>query len=414
MVSRKDVTEVFTPRMSEVNSTMYVHRPLHEKMLTRAVKRNSHTLIFGDSGNGKSWLYKSVLDDIKVPYVIANCANASRMGSLTKEICNTLIEPGTVKKLGFSEEKAAEIGAYFLKGGLKHTGNYEVSSDEPLLEAFKLFHDARPDKKILVLDNLESIFQSNDIMTELADIIILLDDSRYSACNINMLIVGIPNGVLQYFRETKNAESVANRVTEINKVSGLDSGQVQSIVSKGFYQLKVALTGSSLKEIADHVWHVTLGTAQRVHEYCEILAYEIDDNGWRYDSRLLKKADKVWLSQGLRHSYQVVEGHLNSRETSVARRNQVIFCISKIRVHQFDSNVIDKQIRKEFPDTIPETNMGVGAILNDLSKGESPLLNKNSKANTFSVRDPRYLMCIRLMLYRDPNTSKVIKRNFSR
>ena len=66
-------------------------------------------------------------------------------------------------------------------------------------------------KKIIVLDNLESIFSSEKLMDELADIVILLDDSRYAECNINILIVGIPNGVLHYFSQTKNVESVLNQ-----------------------------------------------------------------------------------------------------------------------------------------------------------------------------------------------------------
>jgi ABC-type Mn2+/Zn2+ transport system ATPase subunit len=79
---------------------MYVARPIHEKSLSRALKRNSHTLIFGESGNGKSWLYKKVLYSEDINYVVANCANASRIGSLTQEICKSIISPGTVKKLG--------------------------------------------------------------------------------------------------------------------------------------------------------------------------------------------------------------------------------------------------------------------------------------------------------------------------
>jgi len=400
--------------MSEVNESMYVHRPLHEKLLKRATERNSHTLIFGDSGNGKSWLYKKVLDDLNTPFVVANCANASRLGSLTQEICYSLTEPGTVKKLGFSEEKAAEIGAYFAKGGVKHTAEYKLASEEPLLEAFKLFHKATKDKKILVLDNLESIFESKDLMAELADIIILLDDARYSACNINILIVGTPTGVLQYFRETKSSESVSNRVIEIEKVARLDYNQVRNIVEKGFKQLKVTLTDTSLTEISEHTWNITLGIAQRIHEYCELLAYEIKDNNWKYETQLLNESDTQWLIQGLRHSYQVVESHLNSRETAVSRRNQVIFCIAKIQSHQFDSNIIDGLIRKEFYSTIPETNMGIGSILGELSKGPNPLLNKNGTTNLYSVRDPRYLMCIRIMLYKQSHGQKIIKKNFSR
>lgn len=414
MSTRKEITDVFTPRQSEVNTEMYVERPLHEKSLARSLKRNSHTLLFGDSGNGKSWLYKKVLKENSIPYVVANCANASRLKSITQEICSCLIEPGTVTKLGFNEDKTAEVSAYFAKGGLSHSGSYDLSQEEPLLKAFKLFAEITSNRKIIVLDNLESIFHSKELMDELADIVILLDDDRYSACNINFLIVGIPNGVLQYFSETKNIESVANRIQEIEKVASLDSGQVLEIIKKGFGQLSINITGQTLIELSEHVWHVTLGIAQRVHEYCECLAYEIEDNNWKYDKTLLLKSDLSWLKQGLRQSYQVIENHLNSRETSVARRNQVIYCMAKIIHHQFDSNDIDVLIRKEFPSTIPETNMGIGSILGELAKGEAPLLNKNEKSNSYSVRDPRYLMCIRLALYKDNSSEKVIKKQFSR
>lgn len=361
MNNRKAVNEVFTPRKSDVNNEMYVERPLHEKSLSRALKRDSHTLVFGESGNGKSWLYKKVLKTEGVNYVIANCANASRNGSITKEICKAIVSPGTVNKLGYSEEKVAEINAYFAKGGLKHTSNYEIEDDEPLLRAFKIFNKSDPTKKIIVLDNLESIFSSSSLMDELADIVILLDDARYSACNINILIVGIPNGVLQYFSQTKNVESVANRILEIQKVDGLDFGQVKEIVRKGFTQLHIPITGNTLINLADHVHNVSLGIAQRVHEYCEALAYEIEDNNWHYDSSLLDGADQQWLMQGLRQCYQAVESHLNSRTTTVARRNQVIYCLAKITAHQFESSDIDALIRKEFPTTVPATNMGIGS-----------------------------------------------------
>lgn len=414
MSNRKPINEVFTPRKSDVNADMYVDRPDHEKSLRRALKRDSHTLVFGESGNGKSWLYKKVLETEGINYVVANCANASRIGSITQEICKAIISPGTVKKLGYSEEKTAAINAYFAKGGFKHTGNYEIADDEPLLRAFKIFNDADPTKKIVVLDNLESIFSSPTLMDELADIVILLDDSRYSECNINILIVGIPNGVLQYFSQTKNVESVANRILEIQKVDGLDSGQVMAIIQKGFSQLKIPITGNTLISLSDHVHDVSLGIAQRVHEYCEALAYEIEDNEWVYDKSLLNKADRQWLMQGLRQCYQVVEAHLNSRATAVARRNQVIYCLAKITAHQFESSDIDALIRKEFPTTVPATNMGLGSILTELSNGASPLIVKNYKANTYSVKDPRYLMCIKIMLHKDTKAEQVVKKKFAR
>jgi Cdc6-like AAA superfamily ATPase len=412
MLPRKEITEVFTPRRSEVNVNMYVHRPKLEVALSRAFKRNSHTLVFGESGNGKSWLYKKVLEDNEITYVTVNCANASRAKSLTVEICNCLVAPGTAVKLGYNVEKAAEVSAFFAKGGLKQSDRYDLTQEEPLLQAFKLFASASERKKIIVLDNLESIFNSEELMDELSDIIILLDDSRYAECNINFLVVGVPNGVLHYFRETKNAESVANRIQEMQKVSGLDSGQVREIVSKGFAQLQVPLSGASLIEISDHVSDVTLGIPQRVHEFCEHLAYAIKDNKWTYLPKTLPTANKEWLTSGLRHAYSVVEKNLNSRETTVARRNQVIYCIGRVKKHEFDSNDIDKLVRENFPRTVPNTNMGIGSILADLATGTSPLISKNAHTGGYSVKDPRFIMCIKLMLYMDLS-EKVQRRKFT-
>ena len=194
------------------------------------MQRNTHSLLFGESGNGKSWLYRHTLEKNKIPYVVANCANASRLKSITSEICSALIEPGTIKKLGFSEEKAAELSAIFAKANLKHNATYQIVQEDPLLQAFRVFGSHTSSRKILVLDNLESIFRCDDLMNELADIVILLDDVRYSIFGINLLIVGIPNGVLEYFRRTKNVESVANRVEEVEKVGSLDKGQVSEVI----------------------------------------------------------------------------------------------------------------------------------------------------------------------------------------
>jgi hypothetical protein len=349
MKKRKQITEIFTPRLGEVNQSMYVPRPTHEKKLLRSLKRYSHTLIFGESGNGKSWLYKKVLDYSNIPYVVANCGNASRLKSITQEIGNCIIAPGTAKKLGFSEAKKAELNALFAKGTLAHDGDYEIKQEEPLLAAFKAFGEVAVGRKIIVLDNLEFIFSSSELMDELANILVLLDDQRFAQHNVNILIVGTPHDVMKYFRETKNVDSVANRIEEIPKVSGLNDEQAKEIISRGFKLLEVKILEQSLANLADHIWHITLGIAQRIHEYCEVLAYEIEENEWKYEVELLNKADKAWLDQGLRQSYQAIEVHLNSRETTVARKNQVIYCIGKMRAHQLDANVIDGMIRKEFP-----------------------------------------------------------------
>lgn len=411
--ARKKVNQVFTPRRDEVNNLMYVDRPRLERDLRRAIDGSQHVVLYGESGNGKSWLYKKVFVD-EVTYVTANCANANRLSSLTREIELAAFPGGTPVKNGYTEIKGAEIGAGFLGANVSHEGSYSYRATEPLLGAFsKLYKDAGGKQTVVVLENLESIFCNKARMDELADVLLLLDDPRYAALKIKFLIVGTPAGVLDYFTKTKNMESVSNRLIELEKVSGFDVDQVKDLVRKGFVsELKVIMSDDDVELLAKRIFYVTMGVAQRVHEYCEQLGYKIEDNGWIFENTLRKRAEHAWLTGGLRQSYSILEASLNSRDTAVARRNQVIYSIGQLRTHQFYSSGIESIIAREFPQTIPHTNLGIGSILTELSKGDDALLVRNEKTGQYRVKDPRYTMCIRAALYVNQTTRKVTKRNF--
>lgn len=408
------IPEVFTPRSSTVNLKTYVPRLDLELALLRSIRGSMHSLLFGESGNGKSWMYKKVLEQNHIPYRVANCANASRLKSITAEITGALVAAGTAQKTGYTENKEASIKAVIAEGKLVHQDQYKLQLAEALEQAFADFRvKVEGNPAVIVLDNLESIFSKSELMNELADIIILLDDPRYARYQLKFLIVGVPNGVLEYFAKTKNLESVANRLEELPKVSGLTAPMVTTLVKTGFNDLlRMSLSPGAVSEVSGHIHHVTMGVAQRAQEYCEKLAYKLEDKRNQYDPELLKQADRDWLVLGMRQGYTVVESHLNSKRTTVARRNQVIFSIGRINSHQIDSGKVTDRIREDFPETISETNMGIGSILADLATGETPLLKKNPKTNEYRVLDPRYIMCIRVMLRTDPITNAVVKLSF--
>ena len=219
--------------------------------------------------------------------------------------------------------------------------------------------------------------------------------------------------MLDYFSQTKNLESVSNRIEELPKVGGLSPAMVRTLVSRGFNNLlKFGLSEAQLDEVAGHVSHITLGVAQRVHEYCSKLAALIANDRNRYSNSLLEKADRDWLLIGLRQCYAVVESHLNSKKTTIARRNQVIYCIGHLELHQFDSTDIRSRIEETFPESIASNHMGIGSILTELASGKNPLLTKNTNTSEYRIVDPRYLMCIRVSLLLDPQTKTVHKGNF--
>ena|ERR1700736_1401209 len=94
---RRDIEEVFTPRKADVNEDMYVERKDLEEALKSRLFGSQHIVIHGESGCGKSWLYKKVLADGKVFWIGANFANASRFGWGTSSPCSMIeITPGTM------------------------------------------------------------------------------------------------------------------------------------------------------------------------------------------------------------------------------------------------------------------------------------------------------------------------------
>ncbi|PML07832.1 hypothetical protein BCT85_20170 [Vibrio lentus] len=407
------IGDVFTPRRHDVNEDMYIQRGEHEENLLDSVFGSMHSLLFGESGSGKSWLYKNVFQEENVPYKVINCSRASTNDSLIDEIFNKCISAGQSQQTTYSETH--EAGAkFFLTGKLATQSNYEVKTVDKLLASFKAMNAyADGQTSVLVFDNLELIVTNDKLMSELADIIILLDDETYAEQKVKFLIVGVPNDVIGYFSKVKNSSSVANRLEEIEKLVSFDLNQVTEFVEKGLNeQLHLECNTDVITDISTHVYNVTLGVPQRVHEYCKCLANILKSANWYYDSVKIKdETDLKWLKKSLRNCYSVIESHLNSSTTTEARRNQIIYALGARAVHQVDTFSVTNVLKQEFPNIKVNSASGIGKAINHLASGNTPLLTPIKHSKSFSVVDPRFIMCIRIMLYKDENGS-IKKKSF--
>lgn len=406
---RLAVNEVFTPRRTDVNREVYVERPDLEKELRRALGGSLHTIIFGESGCGKSWLYKKVIADLGAYSLSANCANALRFGSLTAEIKQVVQLEAPKRLSGMSEEKSAGVSAVFAEGGLTSTRNYEFAELDPLLECFRFMRDAAGQRlTVLVIDNLEMIFRSEALMSELASIITLLDDKRYAQYAVKLLIVGVPSGVKEYFLAT-NA-SVANRVAEMSEVSSLSEQQVAAFVKKGFVDLlKVHLDDETLTVWQRHVARVTMGFAQHVQEYCEQLGYVVEDAGWLGADPHLLQADGQWLKRGLSEASVRIASWMNERETKIGRRNQVLYVLGKIEKRVFSISEVEAMLRAEFPKSTADTTLAVGQMLGELANGGKPIIKRSAKGSSYEFKDARFAMALRVLLQKDPTRETITK-----
>lgn len=71
---------VFTPRAAEINTRMYIDRPTLETRLSQALRGTKYIVIHGESGNGKTWLYKRVFAKEKIFAQTLNLANVIALG----------------------------------------------------------------------------------------------------------------------------------------------------------------------------------------------------------------------------------------------------------------------------------------------------------------------------------------------
>ncbi len=375
-------------------------------------------MLSGESGSGKSWLYWHVAENEGWKIFSANCANASRKDSLTETIASAIFKAGDHELVEYTQKTTAKAELMGLGGGAEAQRRYNIVEKELLLRAFESARKQAGDSPtVVVVDNLEAIFNSSKLMAELANIILLLDDPEYAQHRIKLLIVGVPAEVVEYYQNVQNLESVANRLQEAPTVMSLTRAQIGEFIKRGFSeQLKVIISEIDLKELGDHIENVTLGIAQRLHEYCELLGYRIQDNGWKYDQRLLKEADHRYVVDCLKKSYSIIESFMNEKATKTGRRNQVLYSLGLVSRTTFDSAQIEQIIRAQFPKTTANITLAVNQTLADLciENGSSALLRKMPKGNSYRFTDPRCLMCIRLMLAKDAETEKVSKKAFRR
>ncbi|WP_175528980.1 ATP-binding protein [Granulicella pectinivorans] len=406
---RPSIDQVFTPRRTEVNRAIYVDRVALEKALIRALGGSLHTMIYGESGSGKSWLYKKVLSDIGALVATANCANAVRLKSLTAEIQQVVDEEEPKRLAEHSEEMNTTLKAVVAEGGLKSTRKYTFSESDPFLDCVRILRErAGSNSAVLVIDNLEMIFSSAALMEELASIVILLDDARYAKFSVKLLIVGVPSDAKRYLSKTH--ASVGNRLSEIPEVSNLSSDQVRTLIKTGFSLLKLELDEETLDMWQKHVFEITMGYAQPVQEYCQQLGYVLEDSNWKIEPEQLKEANIAWLKQGLSQASGLINEWMNKRETKAGRRNQVLYVLSKSKKKTFHVNDVESALRLEFASsTKPDQTLGVGQILSELSKGQNAILKRTQSEASYEFRDARFAMALRASLYKDPHRFKISK-----
>lgn len=396
--------EIFTPRSAEINSRVYVPRPELEEELTEALTESQHLVIFGESGNGKTWLYKRVFAKKNVHWAIINLAQASLLGSLPDAFRNQ------IERLGRSSIDSESLkgagAAKFLGSGFDASWekNFVFGKKEPFEELLSFISETGGKKlKILVFDNFEQIVQNEAICKQVADCVMLLDDPVYSSYGVKLCIVGVPSGIEDALAKHGHIETISSRLKEIPEVARMTESEAKALVKLGLEDiLKLQIIGDKEKFYKEILW-VTDRIALELQEFGLKLSKEAFKNGKKIDRRVFNIAKKKWLNNSLKANIAAVVSRLNSRETKAARRNQCIFACGMLKMSNFTYRDVEEEVRLQFPEDTKDVVLNISGELSGLTKGDNPILKRMKSDESYRFTNPKYKMVVRSILEKTDN-----------
>lgn len=403
--------EVFTPRSSDVNHRSYIPRPELEEELAEGLSESQHIIIFGESGNGKSWLYKKVFESERVTYQVVNLVQASRLGSLSAAFEDRLARREELEKTEYELAKSGGIKPQGVGVDFEGTWKYVKGKKEPFerLLAY-LRRSAGKGKAVIVLDNFEQISGDAEICKQVSNCIVLLDDPTYSEYGVKIVIVGTPAGIDEILSKSGNLQTISTRLKEIPEVERMTINEARSLMHLGLeHVLKLKVIGNS-DVFYDRMLKVTDRIALELQELGLKIAKEAQKNGGKIDQVVFDRATAKWAKNSIRSACAMLAERLNSNETKAARRNQCLYACGEITKDTFNYKDVEEKIRELFPDTTRDVTLNVSGELSKLSKDENPLLRRIERQKAYRLSSPKVRMAIRTMLaIKDGKVVRIIK-----
>lgn len=332
-------------------------------------------------------------------YLVVDLSDAAVNGFSVDDAINRALNIANGKKYmeeGYTEQKSTEFSLGFTSADLLAEHSFS-KIDIALKNVFEFLTRKGNIRSVLVLDNLEHISDDEEALRELNAILIKVDNKDFSKYNVKVVVVGTPIGVEKFYRNVNHMDTISNRMEEIEEVGGLaKKEEVEIFLKKTFEnQLNISFGDKVIKKYAKYIFEVTGGIPQRLHEYCLRLYYAIEDEGGDTDFRIHKIADREYLRESFQKYSTIIQKNMNSYETAEQRRNQVIYCLPKLKRLIFSTAEVEEVVRKQFV-IAEDRNIQLSTVLSQLSEGENPLLSKSD--NRWIVQDSQYLIAIRLLL----------------
>jgi hypothetical protein len=391
---------VFTPRAAQVNNSMYVQRPKLEQRLMDAFNANKYIVIHGESGNGKTWLYKKVFAENHIHFDVLNLGQAAATGSLENAMKQKLGEWQRPQK---SAQTTSSSAGFKPQGmGVDHSLSTvsQFSESNPfmgLLEAVR-YRAGNGERAAIILDNFESIVGDAGMVKQVGGLIVSADDEAFSQYEVQVVIVGVPGNLKETLVKLSNSAPVSNRLTEIPEVARMTNEEARDLIRRGFVEQLGFTFESEMNELKfyDDICSFTDRIAQHLHELCLAISQAAVRNNDVITRQIVNEAVDIWVNDTLSADVGVIEGVMNAIDTKVGRKNQVLYALGRCESEDFKTSDIEAIVREEFE--VGGATLNVSQILSGFAGANHPIIRRAPKQNQWKFVTPKYRMAIRTKL----------------
>lgn len=398
-------SEVFTPRSHTVTD-MYVARPSLERALTGIFDSNEVRYLYGYSGSGKTWLYKSVFKSENVysyPIGFQDLTEGRTLDDLLRHHLGSLgvkAEGSTTDVTG-GEAKLGGIGV----AGQRSTKfkPYERQPLEMLLETIRKFASER--RAVLVFENIERGIRRPEVVADLAKIIMSVDSDSFAAHDVRILLVGTVKDLVYQLSELRDSAPILTRLETLPEVSRMAESEAKELVESGLFD-RLALDADDRAKVVKRALERTDRLPLHIHGYCLEIANSAVDRERKVDAIAENTGFHRWVDRRVAQHAGPVFAHMNSRDTAQKVRTRVLYCIANTRLPEFKSLDVKNMLDGEWPE-MDIANGSVSTALNELAgeaartKGKlDPVLERVSRAgvNHYRFIDPVYRIAAKVGL----------------
>jgi AAA domain len=403
--------EVFTPRSAFVNKTMYVNRPDYEKELRNAVRSKYHIVIFGDSGCGKSWLYKKIFGDLKITYETIDLSAVSNADEVDLLLLET-VERGEEWR---ASEKTTENTTGVMPndtGYQRKSGTTYVKQDDSAFVQLcaKVRRKAATHKAFIVFENLEHAISNKEVVKSLQAFLLALDDEVVAKLDVQICMIGVPADIKSLLSEGNKFQTIANRVVEVKEVTRMSKAEAKLLIFQGFRN-ELMMDMDNPEFIASQIIYLTDRIPQYLQDVCLQIAFVAEEEGSIVSMGAVSRGARNWLETNARQAKEFIDLILGHGKHRTDRKSRIIYAISKCELSYFYSQDIETILRTSFPNSVGDKRVQVMKYLNDLSTGEHRLLKKDVESGKFRIATPKLRSVLRYCLDIDARDEAVLVKS---